>query len=75
MKEIGMRTHSYSTFWIGAVLVAGAALLWLELALAIVFAILTVFALVLSLARRLWTRKQTARGPVTVEGHYAKSNE
>ncbi len=76
MKKFGIRAQSWSDIWIGiAVLLAGAALLWLGLALAIVLAILTVFTLVFSWARRLWTRKRTPRGPVTIEGHYTKSGE
>lgn len=76
MKDFRIRAQSWSGVWIGILaLVAGAVLLWFALALAVVFAILAVFVLALSRARRLWTRKRTDRVPVTIEGHYTKGNE
>ena len=76
MKEFRIRAQSWSGVCLGiAALVAGAVLLWFALALAIVFAILAGFALALTRARRLWTRKRTDRVPVTIEGHYTKGNE
>lgn len=65
-----------SGIWLGVVaLVGGAILLWVGFVLAAALLILAVIARLAVWVRTLWARKHTARGPVTIEGQYRRSEQ
>lgn len=69
VKQLKLRLNSWQG--IGALL-AGAAMLWVGLALAMVLAFLAGIALLRSRVRNFCTRTPARRGPVTIEGHFTE---
>ncbi len=76
MNRFNFRLSSWRGNWpVIIVLVAGAVLLWVGFALALILALLAGVALLPSWLRSLWSRKETPRGPTTIEGSYTKHVE
>lgn len=74
MKCFDIRMQGGSGIWLGVVALFGAAvLLSVGFVLAAVLLILAVLARLPAWGRTLWLRRKTARGPVTIEGQYRRS--
>jgi membrane protein implicated in regulation of membrane protease activity len=76
VKQFHFRLNSWPGIWLGiGALLAGAVLLWVGFALAMVLTVFAGLALLPAWMRRWWTGKTAPRGPVTIEGHCTKINQ